>query len=102
MFGDTPSGILILDFLLFVFGIVTIPLLYRIFTSLSKLLQNADAFTGKIAELCETNKEIKTELVNIQLRDKDFEHNLKNMNDKIETCQTDINNKIEELNRKVS
>ena len=37
MFGETPIGILILDFLLFVFGIITIPLLYKIFDALSKL-----------------------------------------------------------------
>ena len=97
MFGNTPTGIVILDLLLFIFGVVTVPLLYRIFTSLSSLLQGVGALTEKIGDLCETNKEIKEELVNARLRDKDLENSITNLDQKFENCKTEVNNKINNL-----
>ena len=102
MFGETPAGILLLDFLLFLFGIVTVPLLYNIFTSLRSLLNGVGALTEQIGHLCETNKEIKKELVNTQLRDKDLENALSTIQTQIDNCQEDVNKQITELRNQIT
>lgn len=79
VFGDTPTGIIILDIILMIFGGVLIPLLWMIFDKLRKMLDNSEASSKALTELCVSLKEVTIELTEARVRDIEIKHEIENV-----------------------
>jgi len=78
-FGNTPIGIIVLDVILLIFGGILIPLMWKIFNALNDQLSQSKLFTHQIGNLCETIKEITTELTSSRERDIGFQRDIDNI-----------------------
>ena len=84
MFGDTPTGIIILDFILVVMGMILSPLLWGIFSRLGKIGENLTMCVKSLSETQGTLAEVVKELNDTKVRDKDIEGRLKGINEKLD------------------
>ena len=84
MFGNTPAGIILLDFILIAMGMILSPLLWGIFKRLGDISQN---MTEAVKTHADTNNKLAsviTELHNAQVRDVSLEGRIKGINDKLD------------------
>ena len=83
MFGDTPTGIIILDFILVVMGMILSPLLWGIFSRLGKIGENLTTCVKSLSETQGTLAAVVKELNDARVRDKDLEGRLKGIHEKL-------------------
>ena len=83
MFGNTPTGIIILDFILVVMGMILSPLLWGIFSRLGKIGENLTTCVKSLTETHTTLAEVVRELNDARVRDKDLEGRLKGIHEKL-------------------
>ena len=84
IFGNTPAGILLLDFILVAMGLILSPLLWGIFKRLGDISQNMSEAVRTHAETNNRLASVITELHDARVRDVSLEGRIKGINDKLD------------------
>ena len=84
MFGDTPTGILVLDIVLVLMGAILSPLLWGIFTRLGGITSSLTKCVQMQLEAQTVLAEVVRELNDARVRDKDLEGRVKIVNEKLD------------------
>ena len=83
MFGNTPTGIIILDVILVAMGMVLTPILWGIYKRLGDTVTNSEN-TIKIQTECNQSLiKVVEELNDARVRDKDLEGRMKGLDEKM-------------------
>lgn len=99
IFGETPGGIILLDFILLAMGLILSPLLWGIFKRLGGVNNIAEQAVKLQGDLVKTVTKIFDEMIQVQVRDKDIEGRLKGLNDKIDSLNDKVDFLIREINK---
>lgn len=83
VFGDTPAGILLLDFILVAIGVILTPLLWGIFSRLGQVSMNLADCLEAITHTNATLAEVVKELHDARVRDAQIEGRLKGIDEKL-------------------
>lgn len=83
MFGDTPTGIIILDVILVLMGMILTPILWGIYKRLGDAVTNSECTIKIQAECNQSLVKVVEELNNARVRDKDLEGRMKGLDEKM-------------------
>lgn len=87
MFGDTPDGIILLDFILLAMGLVLSPLLWGIFKRLGEIASKLSECVTNLAATQSTLAEVVKELNEAHIRDTKMEGRMKGIERQIGLCK---------------
>lgn len=99
LFGDTPTGIILLDIILIIFAGILIPILWKIHSSMTTHTNQSKSVIDQLGSIFREIREMSKELVEARISDSHIRNELDNIRSELHEARQEFRDRLNQLEK---